>query len=320
MRIIAFIIVSFLGGFMSVYGQQAKATQEKYYGTVLEVNGTASVNIEPQKLNYLKAGVRLYGKQVISCLNKKGDCNIKVNVCDVRPGRIVIREGATRRIPATDCRPVTEELLNFRAGGRNERQDRGESWFSPSDIGVFQPQTLVIRWVPYAPGTRLSFSLHDEDGVKIWMARNIDGAKGLFSPRSLHDALQVAQEKEHLSLALSLKIVRAGSDPRLDEIRFNLISSQTHRKLQDELVPWRSTDVMYHPARAAIFARYQLFTDSAAELEQVLDISPTDPDLLRMTISAESYALNRARVVALCRRLKRVVPNQEHCSCLNRCQ
>lgn len=317
-RLTATLLLCFL---TSVGAQQNDERDgEFFYGTVREVSGAAFLDAEHTAAARLAKGRRLYGRQTIRCRNRQGRCVIKVEVCDVYLRDVFVVAGKGRRIPSIVCKPSTEELKKFRAAGRNARPGRGDFVFFPFAAGVFRPEMFVIRWNSSARRGKLSLSIEDESGISLW-AEQVDEAKGFHDSERLRVALKTAQAGGRLNLRITAQARPQVPPGGYDEIRFGLISETLEDQLNRELVLWETeSGVMRHLGRAGSFSAHGLYADSAKELEKALRLSPTEVDLIRMTISAESYALNRRRVAELCRRLRQGATRQEHCSCVNRCE
>lgn len=305
----------------SVSGQQGDERGERFfYGPVLETSGATFLDAaNPTPIRVTK-GTRLYGGQTLRCRNKQGRCVITVEVCDVRERQIIIAVGGSRRIPSVVCKPSADELKKFRTAGRDDRSRTGGYVLSPSDSGVFRPETFVIRWRPPTRHGKLSLSIEDEAGVTLW-AEEIDGQKGLHDSARLRDALKRAQAEGRLKLSLTAQVMTNTPQGGYDEIQFRLLPKSSEEILNSELASWEAeSGVMRHLGRAGTFSSYELYAESAQELERALGLSPADVDLMVMTISAESYTQNRQRVVELCRRLRRLAPRRPHCSCTNSCR
>lgn len=314
------LILIFLPCVLSVSGQSNSPTKRYFYGTVLEVNGAAVIAAESKNSIRVVKDMLLYGKQSIECQNKKSDCVIKVNKCDLRTGSIVVGPGSRRLIPSVDCKPPTEEFRNLRTGGRNDVRSKGGAFYSPSDLGLFRPHSFAIRWKPYSPGIILNLSIQDETGITRWKDADVDGRKGSYISNSLQLALKKEQHEERLNLILTVEIHQKFLPRRYEEIRFTLISEEAQKALENELAMWDGeSGVMRNLGRAAIFSTRNLFVDSAKEFEKALRLSWSDVELVRATISAESYATDDNRVIELCQRLRKLDPQQDHCSCTNRC-
>lgn len=295
-----------------------------FYGTVRSVSGASTLGAEGAKSSAagrVAKGMRLHGGQWITCHNRQGRCTVTVDVCDVYPRDVVIKSGAARRIPSVVCKPLAEELKKFRTAGRNDRPDRGNYLLPLSDIGVYRPETFVIRWRASARRGKLSLSIQDERGVSVW-SEQVDEAKGTHSSAGMRAALERAQAEGRLNLSVTAQTAsKTLGGGRYDEFQFRLIPADAEMKLSGELASWdEESGVMHHLGRAGSLSAYKLYTEAADEFERALRLSPTDIDLTRMTISAQSYALNRRRVVELCRRLRRLTPGDRHCSCTNRCE
>lgn len=305
----------------SVSGQQGDERGGRFfYGTVREVSGAAFLVTENSAPTRLAKGARLYGGQTIRCRNRQDRCAIKVEVCDVYLRDVFVGDGRERRLPSVVCKPSTEELKKFRTAGRNDPSGRGSFILSPYAAGAFRPETFIIRWNPSTRRGKLSLSIRDESGVSLW-AEEVDQENGSHTSERLCTTLETAQATGRLNLSLTAQTRSKASPSRYDEVRFRLISVISEERLSRELASWEEeSGVMRHLGRAGSFSVHGLYADSAEELEKALRLSPMDVDLLRMTISSESYALNRRRVTALCRRLRLVAPRQEHCSCVNRCE
>jgi hypothetical protein len=290
----------------------------RFYATTVHVKGKVEMQSAPLKKISVVKDTKLYAEQIIQCRNRKGDCVVKINRCNVIQDEIRIRPGRNHTFPAVSCDGIVDVLYRFRAGGRNDRRGALEI-LSPTNFGAFLPESIEFRWTPISAAKSLVLSIEDPQGIELW-SENVKSTMFAFSSDSARRAVVEARDRGQLNLTFVIKPGNGAVTEQRHEVTFALLPQDEARLLERELIEWeREGAPMLNVARGAIFLRHELYAQAAAEFEQALPLLKQNLTLLRLTISAQSYNQNWSRVSELCTELSRLNDLQPHCSCSNRC-
>lgn len=214
-----------------------------------------------------------------------------------------------------DCNKVeTATLMSYHSDPGGPARGETSPIYSPASDGSAVPGDFAIRWSPVSEES-FTFSVWDEDGVKLWPAANA-GATGRVATSQL--------KLEDASLRTALVEFRArGGDGTLElqvndssgntyRIRFTLVSQHSEEVLNRELGECSSSEqnVFLHVCRAGVYRKFNLFPEVAQQYDEAVQLVPNSEDLLQNAIGVNERTGNSKRVAELKAQLQKVAAAQ----------
>jgi hypothetical protein len=284
-------------------------------GFVVEVTDSATIKEIDGRLRKVSSINDFIPLNPGQSIRASGRGIVRLRMCNNQ--RLVVKS-AWFNIPRVVClrRASREDQEIIRAifsfgGSRKANRAANQLILFPDEalISVVRPESFVIRWRSILPQQRLQLSLAvNGASERLWTVET-DGEATQVDSDELRRILKDYQNtKPNLTYRLTL-IVR-GKETENTAV-FRLVSARTETELQEFLLRSRAeTGIFAFILRSVIYQKYNLFFESAEELERALEYSPDSEELLRRLVTAHDLAGNIARRDELEERLTHIEQNR----------